>query len=94
MPSRSFVADTTVRQAVPYVAKRTALVITVESVSVAGAAVYISENPRNPADDGLPLFIRDSYDKRKAFGEDPTLARYVVTSSGTAVLKIEEDFIM
>jgi hypothetical protein len=68
MPSRSFLADTTVRQAVPYVANRTSLVITVESVSVV-------------------------YDKRKALGEDPTLARYVVTSTGTATLKIEEDYV-
>jgi hypothetical protein len=92
MPSRSFIADSTVRQAVPYVANRTSLVITVESTSVAGAKVFISENPRDPSADGIPLLEGDVYDKRKALGEDPTLARYVVTSSGTATLKIEEDY--
>jgi len=84
----SVTVGTTVKRIVDYSRKRTVVMIYNNSSEV----VYIGTGEGLTTQNGFPIVPNQGAVFAREFGDDPTLAYYAVTASGTADLRIWEGF--
>ncbi len=82
-------ATTTVKEVAAYSKHRTALAILNRSTSI---TTYIGNTDNVSSTKGFDLPPTGTMVFSKAFGDDPRIARTVVTGSGTAELTILEEY--
>ena len=82
-------ATTTVKEVASYSKRRTALAIMNRSTSV---VAYIGNTDNVNQDNGFDLPPTGVMVFSKDFGDDPTIARTVVTASGSAQLTVLEEY--
>ncbi len=82
-------ATTTVQQVAAYSKRRTALAILNRSTSI---TAYIGNTDNVAEGNGFDLPPTGTMVFSKAFGDDPRIARTVVTGSGTAELTVLEEY--
>ena len=83
-------ATTTVKEMASYSKRRTALAILNRSTSV---TAYIGNTDNVASDKGFDLPPTGTMVFSEAFGDDPRIARTVVTAAGTAELTVLEEFV-
>ncbi len=83
-------ATTTVQEAANYSKRRTALAILNRSTSV---TAYIGNTDNVASESGFDLPPTGTMVFSEAFGDDPRIARTVVTSAGSAELTVLEEFV-
>ncbi len=83
-------ATTTVREIASYSKRRTALAILNRSSSV---TVYIGNTDHVTSDKGFDLPPTGTMVFAETFGDDPRIARTVITASGSAELTVLEEYL-
>jgi hypothetical protein len=84
----SISVDTTIKNVVPYNPRRVVLVIFNNGANT----IYLSENPVRVLEEGIPLSPGANMSFLKVDGDDPRIAWYACTASGTSELRIYEGF--
>jgi len=83
-------ATTTVQQVAAYSKRRTALAILNRSTSI---TAYIGNTDNVAAGHGFDLPPTGTMVFSEAFGDDPRIARMVVTAAGSAELTVLEEYV-
>jgi archaellum component FlaG (FlaF/FlaG flagellin family) len=79
---------TEVKNVVPYNSKRVVLVL----FNVGGNTIYLSENQVRVLEEGIPLSPGANVSFLKVDGDDPRIAWYACTATGTSELRVYEGF--
>jgi len=88
MPFRQVTVGTTVTNIVPYNEKRSTIIIR----NVSGSTCYIHDSQVDVISKGFPLDVGDVLSLIKKDGDQPEYALYGQTSTGTADLRIIEQY--
>jgi hypothetical protein len=79
---------TEIKNIVPYNPRRVVLVL----FNVGANTIFLSENPVRVLEEGIPLTPGANLSFLKVDGDDPRIAWYACTASGTSELRVYEGF--